>query len=194
MKKLLIALFSAAILTGCASSIYEIDPAATASAQWSVGEIIATDTPIYDDKEQQEIVRVFLGITPEGRYLVQEFYDLDKGIKYSDPFLIINYPTISSPFRQITYGKFTLYYSNGKTLFTCTFSEKGSIKPCIGLYEDGVIISKSTFTFVDGQVGWALKSYYRNGQPKSQFEYNNQEIVRPMLSWDENGNLISEEY
>lgn len=117
MKKLLIALFSVFCMIDASAKeplSYEIDPVATANAQWEVGEVIASWVLEVDEESDSGIMsRRFLGVTLEGYYLVQEFYE--SGEKLTDPYTFLD---IDSALNSIPYwgvvGRFKMWHSNGK--------------------------------------------------------------------------------
>jgi len=92
MKKWLIGLSCVFVLSGCVSTpkaenapLFPIDPVATAEAPWKVGERISD--AVCPKPVNVECYRVFLGVTPDGHKVAQEFYAGGEH-KATDPFLI----------------------------------------------------------------------------------------------------------
>ncbi|CAK7059929.1 MAG: hypothetical protein MESAZ_01576 [Saezia sanguinis] len=72
MKKILTILFCVFVITGCSNDPYKIDSVATANAPWEKGEFIVNG--FCSQAAIGWCVRVFLGITTDGKVLVQDFY------------------------------------------------------------------------------------------------------------------------
>ncbi|AZS50883.1 hypothetical protein DM558_08850 [Entomomonas moraniae] len=76
----------------CSSSLYaqtdqQLLLLQAMSADWKVGQVVATKTITPRNKYTANIERRFLGVTPEGYYKVQEFY-----IDIGAPFFYKKYP------------------------------------------------------------------------------------------------------
>lgn len=110
-----------------------LDKKATAQADWKVGEVVAKGSIIPRNKYIADIERIFLGVTKDGYYRVQEFYILlaspfslkkyPKGIVYSAPFNLIDKADVThfnSDYnvknkRNLSIeGAFSQYCDNGK--------------------------------------------------------------------------------
>lgn len=104
------------------------------SADWQIGQVVATKTITHHDKYTAKIERRFLGVSAEGYYIVQEFYiDINgphsykkypKNTPYTSAYNLINIEDVirSQPFyndspkqrKPSIQGSYILYYDNGK--------------------------------------------------------------------------------
>jgi len=176
MKKLWAMLFCAVMLAGCVSTPkeesalpFEIDPVATAEAPWAVGERIPD--AMCSAPESRKCYRVFLGVTPDGHKVVQEFYAGDE--VFSDPFLIK--PTVdwdgiralgyTVPYVQAVDGRLTYWFPNG---------------------------AKFAELVKNGDETLEVTMWHENGQVES-YVYIKDGVVADAKEWDEQGSLIWEE-
>ena len=175
MKKLFTTLLEILALSICfagSAQAYKIDTTATANAPWKVGEVLVeipfqipagTPTPVH---------RVFLGITTEGHYVVQELYTLTK-TKRTEPYVLMDEQDVTDTIgwddtpgddRRIT-GKYIAYHPNGKKLAELTANKNGRW---------------------NGKITW----WYENGQIERQGKVKDSTPVGEWKEWDEDGKLI----
>lgn len=171
MKKLLIALFGVLMLMGCAHSTYKIDPVATANAPWEIGEVIL-ERPFIIDNKPAPVHRVFLGMTSEGYYVVQEFYTLTD-TKRTEPFVLMDRFDVNgllgvydTPGNWRISSQYVAYHPNGQKMIEL-FSK------------DGVFYGMSA-------------AWHENGQVRMSGEVKGYANVGIWREWDEEGNLIEE--
>lgn len=124
-----------------------IDEQATAQAPWKAGEMVP-----YSDKRANlnrlgvyDVYRVFLGVTPQGYYVIQDFY-ADNSAKLTDPYVVKNErdvePTRSYNTEYITVeGPYVRWYPGGQK------------------YQEGQM--------VDGKEEGEWRLWHPNGQPAS---------------------------
>lgn len=213
MKKLLIALLSVLVLAGCTAKDentlpYEIDPVATASAPWKVGDIIwetSTRGGYYF-----QLSRVFIGMTTDGGYLVRDEYygehrdwhEMEDDLKNlignerttntrSAPYKIVDANSLRSS-TPIIDGKYVSFYDTGEKRRECDYENGGtSIGPCIAWYRSGEKMSE--IWFVNGQMQKSVL-WYINGQKITERSFNiNSGDIQHIREWDTKGNLIREE-
>lgn len=129
----LLSLVLAIFLSGCTTTSYEtshyvVDDIATQNAPWHVGEVVAESliTVSYDLGRGHSpyyygtypVYRVFLGVLPNGHYLVQEFYKENKQ-KYTDPYElsekkdVTNSNTFNLRYLSSMQGRYVEWYANG---------------------------------------------------------------------------------
>lgn len=164
MKKLLITLFSALVLAGCANDPYKIDPVATAKAQWEVGELIFKEEPHFENSRY----RKFLGITDAGQVLIQEFYTRS-GKKATNPFLVSSIEAAKldgGSFEREIDGVMILWYENGQKALEGNFQK--------------------------GKVQGVFREWHDNGQKSLEGHVKNNTEVGVWRERDKKGNLTKE--
>lgn len=165
------------------NTAYTIDPQATAAAPWKVGETIAEE-PCSADWEITCYSK-FLGITAQGKALLQEFYA--SGPKATEPFTATVLPETEELRRD---GLYIALHENGP-------------KAAEGYYQDGKQQGLWTLWHENGQkMGeihyqdgkphglWTL--WHKNGQKGTEGHFQDGDLQGLWTRWDENGNIIEE--
>jgi len=162
---------------------HEIDPQATSQAPWSIGEIVyqgntSTTPPLPYDRK-------FLGITSQGDYLVQDFYQ-QSDTKFSDPFIIKNTPGQTVSFEDSSIeGKYIHWWQNG-------------LKRSEGQYQNGKQQGRWTYWHDNGEKGnegqyqegkeqgpWTY--WYKSGAKLCEGQLQDGQPQGPLICWHENG-------
>lgn len=119
MKKILAIVCCIFVIAACSSDPYKIDPVATAKAPWGKDDIIVNG--FCSQTAIGWCTRVFLGITTDGKVLVQDFYTkIRDRIEYGkvyDPRTEEIESKFTDPFTIVTIedAKMNLFYvDNGK--------------------------------------------------------------------------------
>lgn len=186
MKKLLIALFGALVLAGCATKdgnalSYEIDPIATANAPWEVGTKIGSPTPCH---ENLYCDLVYLGTLKDGRVLVQRFYP--SGNEYSSPYAAI----LANNNEALPDGIVTYWYESGERGSEGLFQNGKREGIWLTWHENGQLGIEGNFQNDKKEGPWNM--WHENGQPHIQGNFKNDEQEGFHRMWYENGQLYQE--
>ena len=126
-------------------------------AKWETGTVVAKGN-IKFDNDLIPGYRKFLGMTPDGYYLVQDFYKKSNN-KYTSPYMITNEQAVTQFYtQQIEFennrapiaGAYITWWQNGR-------------KQTQGNYQNGNAEGISIFWYNNGQKG--EEGQYRNGKP-----------------------------
>lgn len=189
MKKLFAVLLFAFLLGGYALAkqpVDVIDEAATTAAPWKVGEIVAEH-----GNGKSGGYRRFLGVTTQGHYLVQEFYQ-EGDVKASDPYRLVYQKDVVNPviLGSSIDGALVGWYITGEKKFEAT-SENGLEQgPRIVWYPNGQKMAE--IPYQDGKPHGQGVLWYENGQKQGEGLFQMGEQVGVWREWDERGNLIEE--
>jgi len=171
MKRLLaVWLCSLALMAGASAQTggFQMDQAATAAAAWKVGQVTAKGALDMGEDDPVPVYRKFLGVTTEGYFLVQDFYQQgDK--KLTDPFQLELAQHVDSVelLGVVIVGPFVSWHPNGQMASRGTF--RGGME------------------MMDGKWQW----WHTNGKLSGEAMYRDgvEESVR---YWDEQGNPVDE--
>lgn len=214
MKKLLVSLLGALLILSVQAEevSYEIDPMATANAPWEVGETVHT-------RSRGSVGIVFLGVTKDGYFLVQEFFDNDdEMLKRTDPYIVMNEAGVTEKEPSLFHGKWIVYDVEGSLVNDCSF-QRGTTEdpPCVAktgdleshvtttyennissvrqmIYQNGIpnIYIEGSYDYQTGVKNMKIDLYYPSGVKMSEWYMRNNDRVGIARSWDEEGNLTSE--
>lgn len=171
MKRILYTLLGMLMFQANAQSTpYEIDKQATAKAQWKTGDNISTYL-ISLDEGFYDIDRQFQGITLQGFYLVQDFYQKE-GKPFTQPFVLNHpqaFPLDWMEFMEVDPAPLVSDYQQ------------------LHLNGAKAVEIKST-----GPNRYQRTSWYSNGQLKSQIDYVSGKMDGLFTLWDVNGHKVRE--
>ena len=185
-------------LTGCVSTGKDIalNADATAASGWGVGEKVAEGTNdcfLVEGWGTCAMYRQFLGVTQDGGYLVQDFYEQDN-VKMTNPYILLQKEEVTTPdfaaFELHIDGLYTKWHSNGHKWYE-------------GVYKDGRMSGVWTLRHGNGQKAgqgnmegpneqgqW--KYWHENGRRSAQGEFVNGNQVGLWRQWYDNGQKKSE--
>jgi len=151
---------------------YEIDARATAQAPWKVGEVVVAEC--MSRFEPVMIERRFVGITSDGKFVVQDFYQ-SSGQKLTDSFVmverefvdILDWDHYESRHLVPIEGVLITWYENGE-------------KKCEGQYVDR-----------EPQGVWVC--WYETGRKLIEGAYENGEKRGVWIRWNRDGSKAEEE-
>lgn len=187
MKKLLAMLLFAFLLGGYASaeqSAYVVDEAATAAAPWKVGEVVV--------EGKGNVYRRFLGVTTQGYYVVQEFYQ-PEDVKSTDPYWLVDQKDVVVPVMNGSSinGLLVGWHVTGEKKLEVMF-ENGLIQGFMrAWYPNGQKLFE--ILYQDGKPQGKAMSWHENGQKREEGSFQMGEKVGIWWAWDERGSLIDEE-
>ena len=153
-----------------------IDQTATSAAKWKVGDVVARSYAWIADVHY----RKFLGITVDGGYLVQDFYESsqnksgcpDSGdLPFTDPYVLnsvqemLNGNADIYQFRSVS-GDYTSWYDNGQ--------------------------KRQHAYFVKGNPQGLWEMWHANGQKSQEGQYQEGIPYGLWVQWYDNGNKLSE--
>lgn len=157
------------------SSRYEpqADARLTAAAPWKVAQVVARGKVLRVQGVSNVFVpvyRQFMGVTAQGGYIVQDFYEQENS-KLSSPYVLLSQDSVSKPDFDYVYpgeihGLYVRWDENGKRELDVNYS--------YGSYHGD-------------QIKW-----YPNGQKRSQSVYDMGIQKRPFLEWHRNGRKACE--
>lgn len=137
-----------------------------------VGNVFLEE-PFVIDNEPAPMKRVFLGVTPEGYFVVQEFYTRTNTLK-TDPFVLMErsdvivpvsvYDTPGESWRIA--GRYVAYHPNGQ--------------------------KQIVMSYVNGKPNGSVTLWYANGQIWIKGQLRDWQEVGVWRNWDEDGNLLHE--
>ncbi|WP_347253131.1 hypothetical protein [Leminorella grimontii] len=203
LKNCLLILFSLLALSGCTKTAnvptdIPLDQEATKAAPWKPGEIVAQGNGlIYYDiagsksvSRSYPIYRAFVGVLPNGHYMVQEFYS-DSDRKFTDPYELSESADVNviSPIRdsQSIKGTITTWYPNGKKYGEdVRGEERGSFQ---SWYINGKPWMKGSL-YKDLPYGHTTY-WYPNGQKSHEGEQHYSEDVGEWKYWDMQGRELT---
>ncbi|WP_140920523.1 toxin-antitoxin system YwqK family antitoxin [Limnobaculum xujianqingii] len=171
MRRILLVIFSLFIFSANAEEMeHKANMMTAPEATWKKGDKVA-EYLISLDNGFFEIDRQFLGITKEGFYQVQDFYQKD-GRKFTDPFLLKTQQGIPQDWMEfmdlspaVLSGDYFQYHADGSKM----------------------VEIKST-----GLNSYQKKSWYNNGQLQSQVSYENGKQEGMFTFWHANGKKLRE--
>lgn len=144
----------------------EIDEQATAQAPWKAGEVV----PYSDELASlgwlgtYKVYRVFLGVTPQGYYVIQEFY-ADNNAKLTDPYVVRNAHDVERKgydLLGVAEGRYIAWHSNGQKYMEAQVIEGRQEGEWKYWYNSGQL--KTITRFVSGmRQGWE-EEWLQNGQ------------------------------
>lgn len=222
MKKLLL-LFSVFLLTACANDPYKIDPVATAKAPWKVGEIVLEEKigiiGVEESNESNPSIRpirkkrVFQGITIDGYFIVQEFYE--DGSPNGCAYLIVDADSVTD-INPIMHGSIIYQYpTTQEKRMTCELEQgkgscalwyrSGNIRERFNLKQtnirpippevffqhsypiDGVLTALDDRDIVLGELYGIHTTWFKNGVKGSEGYLLNGKMHGSAIEWYENG-------
>lgn len=162
---------------------YPLDPQATAAAPWKVGETIA-EKPCFSDRKTTCHCK-FLGITSQGKALLQEFYA--SGQKATEPYTATVLPETKEQRRD---GLYIAFYENGQKAGEGHFLDgkaqglwtewhRNGQKAAEGHYQDGKEQGLATSWYENGQK--AAEGHTQDGKPQGLWTW-----------WHSNGQKMTE--
>ena len=222
-RVLLACLFLMAALASAKSiNGIEIDEKATAQAPWKEGKEVPntrTDNADLGFLGRHDVYRIFLGITPKGYYLVQDFY-VELNRKYTNPYLVrsINDVEEGGYFaNDITIeGEYITWYLNGEKAFDVKFinGKKEGVRRI--WYNNGQLLGEAYYVNNkrDGlDISWSYKGvmtkkfhlkeemldglctrWHENGQKSEEATWIKGKSVGLESWWHENGQLQAQGY
>jgi len=194
----------------------EIDEQATAQAPWKANEMVP-----YSDKTASlgwlgtyKVYRVFLGVTPQGYYVVQDFY-ADSNAKLSDPYVVRNERDVEDERYDTRYmtieGLYIVWYPNGQKSiegravngkeegewrFWYSNGQLAGVSPYVSgkrngwgeeWSEGGVMVQRCHFK--DNSLDGVCTTYFENGGMSSEKTYSQGRLVGQESWWHDNGQL-----
>ena len=190
MKKLLL-LLSCVVMVFAAhaqqpsqeNTSYTLDPQATAAAPWKVGEMIAEE-PCFVLNETTCYFK-FLGITTQGKALLQEFYASEQ--KATEPYTAIVLPETGERRRD---GLYTMLHENGQKMMEGYYQDgkRQGLWP-IWWYGDGAKHSEGYYQ--DGKIQ-RLSAFWHDDQKMSEDHYQDDKMQGLSTRWHENGQKARE--
>lgn len=206
MKKMLAVLFCLCLGYLCHAQevlAYTLNAAATAAAPWEVGGVVAHGV-VYEvsdidqskdlsrpDFVAQGVYRKFLGVTDQGLYVAQEFFD-EGDVKFTDPYQLVDaaYVTEADFSANMTSkggvsGRYVEWYLNAEKRYEAQYDSgvlQGEEK---NWYSNGQLEGRRMF--VDGTLAGESVHWYPNGNVMSRFEYEKGRLTGPATQWYENG-------
>jgi len=161
------------------------DPSATAAVPWKTGETILTG-PCF---KQSNCYRKFLGVTDQGKVLIQDFYA--SGLKATDPYTVLTPQDAGLPFVGTTINADTL--SNEPSNIDNLFSKSTGIDGLHVIWsENGQKLSEAHY-----QQGAALPSfatfwYPSNGTKLAEWTFQADGQNGFTTLWYESGQKLAE--
>lgn len=144
-------------------------------APFDLGEVIA---------EGRDVYREFWGMTPEGYFIVQDFYRVGK-IKRTDPFIMVNLAeaktwildegTVAQQYEALVRsnvgfeGAYVQWHTNGSKAIEGFFENRLPQKQWALWYENGQLMLQEEL--VDGVRNGLTKGWHDNGKPAGQGMY-----------------------
>lgn len=188
MKKHILLLISLLFMLSACNTVtvadpspYTIDQAASAAAPWKIGKKVVKGLfVVFDDSidpasyKHIPAYRVFLGITPSGHYVVQEFYT-ENNAKATNPYQVFTQEGVTKPF--------------------CDFSVPD--EPCGPQGIEGEFISwypngqkESHIFYSNGKLHGKYLQFYDNGQKAVEFDAEYDEIIGDLHLWSYEGYTV----
>jgi len=224
MVWLLFCLTSLLLMAGVASaqnvesptSSITIDAQATAQAPWKAGEKVPYSDTYADLRRpgNHNVYRVFLGVTPQGYYVVQDFY-ADNNAKLTDPYVVKNVSDVEQesydPRDMAVEGMYISWYPNGgkytegrmvggkrdgKWSFWYNNGQIAAVSPYVSgkrngweeeWNESGQITQRGYFK--DDLLDGVYTTWYDNGVVHSEKTYNLGKATGLESVWHDNGKL-----
>lgn len=146
MKKKLTTLMLALGFSICAiaqNTAYLIDQAATGKAPWKTQEIVSQDeltAEIAKDKHKTFVIeKKFIGVTTDGKYIVQEFYA--NGKPFTDEYLVASEADVSKGLNRgeitsIADGTVKVWQPDGKLAAVVVFEKGNVVQACQWNYDN----------------------------------------------------------
>lgn len=156
------------------SAVNEIslDQKATDKASWKIGDEVATgvaEGEFDENLKNEKVYRKFLGITPEGRYLVQSFFTSDNA-KLTDPYLLITQQAVTdtqfSGHERLVQGEYNQWYHDGA--------------------------QHTAYNYDNGKLNGLQNTWYNNGKKMLEVTYRDGLAEGLATVWDSDGFKISE--
>ena len=194
-----------------------IDEQATAQAPWKAGEMVP-----YSDKRANlnrlglhKVYRVFLGVTPQGYYVIQDFY-ADNNAKLTDPYVVKNERDVRAtrtydPEDMTVEGPYIRWYPDGQKYTEVLMvdgkeegewrlwyrnGQLGAVSPYVGgrrngwedeWSETGVMTKHCHFK--DNSLDGVCTSWFDNGNKSEEATYRQGASIGLESWWHENGQL-----
>ena len=173
----------------------EIDEKATAQAPWKVGEKIP-DTEIQTNLMKlsfQNVYRVFLGVTPKGYYVVQDFY-ADNQKKLTDPYVVrTKEDVVTEEYLSDNVkveGMFTAWYPEGQKYYQVIKVDGKSEGYETVWHRSGRLAA--TYPHINGRADGWQEEWEENGQMIKKCHYKDGKMDGLCTLWHENGQKSEE--
>lgn len=193
------------------NSAVAVDEAATAAAPWPVGDVVSRYSDDYESSEQLsdlyrrhgaqvfvvfDAYRKFLGVTPEGGYLVQDFYE-ENDKPYTEPFVlmdaqevVLKEDVLRPGYRSFS-GPLVTWYLNGRQQQQVFYVDGGLQGPLMTWYDNGQ--KREETQFEGNQPHGLWTTWHDNGQKRSELYYEHGRKVGLWRMWDRDGKLVNEQ-
>ena len=185
---LLAVLFSTPIIHAAPKN-HQVNTAAI--SEYKKGQIIA-----YFDKEgslvgesQARYYRKYLGTTPEGYFLIQDFYT-GSNKKQNDPIAIKSESDFAAWWPTTTDGKHILWYENGQKREAGQYKNGTKEGTWNSWYENGQ--KKQEAHYINGKAEGFWVQWYKNGQKYAELNFKEGSPHGLLVFWHENGQKQSE--
>lgn len=196
MKNFFYAMFSFFICNRNAQETsYVIDMIETSKVQWKVGDIVSGYLISLDD-DFYEIDRQFQGVTLQGFYLVQDFYQKEKK-PFTKPFVLSNPQVFSWDWMDLMdidptplCGDYLQYYLGGSKAVAIT-KTSSRVHQRKSWYANGQL--KCQVNYVSGKMEGLFTFWGSNGRKIREGHMLHGIHVGLWLSWHENGQLATSE-
>jgi len=162
---------------------YQTDPQATTAAPWKIGETIA-EKPCFSDRRTSCYCK-FLGITSQGKALLQEFYV--SGQKATEPYTATVLPETKEQRRD---GLYIAFYENGQKAGEGHFLDGKAQGLWTEWHRNGQKAGESRYQ--DGKQQGLGTSWYENGQKSGEGHVQNDKPQGLWTWWHENGQKMTE--
>lgn len=200
MKKVLWFISGAVMLMlfGCTTieKKYMIDQQATSQSGMDVGEVVAQGEEscfMIDTWDTCKVNRIFLGMTQDGRYIVQDFFE-NGHVKMTDPYALLNKEDVKSlnfsPFNTSRDGHYVQWHSNGHKWYEGDYAD-GQIDGVWRVWHsNGKKAAQGKQNSLGEQGLWEY--WHDNGQMSAQGSYVNGKQTGLWRQWYKNGQKKSE--
>lgn len=193
----ILSLFNA-LSTAQAQTSHEIDETATAANSLKPGTRIAMYYAGRDKETNQNVVRIFQGVTTQGLYLVQEFYnDRPYGQQpYTAPYLImpdkglenVRDRTDIHDYDKVTItGAYTRLYPGGGRWSQGSYVEGLRNGIWRDWFSNGQLAQE--IHYQQGKENGTIKTWFYTGQPRTEVSYIEGKEHGSCQQWHRNGTL-----
>lgn len=183
---------------------YDVDLEFSQQAPWKVGQVVfmwadyRPGEPVCgscrhdrDLNDMSNMKRVFLGVTPQGNYLVQEFYKTDES-KLSDPYLVNDVKGVTAfDSEPYTLYKKVLWYPNGRKMKEGHFGSGQRQASWTYWYANGEMREQGEY--LNGEKHGLWTFYREDGQKKSEAQLVNGRNEGLYVWWHANGQKAGEQ-
>lgn len=189
------------VLSGCQGSavnitgVQTLDAQATQVARWRVGEmVVVRQLLLPTDKGPRPTFRRFLGVTVEGGYLVQDFYDEFGAHKFTDVFVLVGGASAMQRMAlSAAVGHLALYDREGNPLLSGELDGCGRWQGELRKwYANGQLESKQVFTQKGERV--SVVSWHANSVKDCEGQYADDRKDGEWQCWWDSGKLRQVEH